>query len=198
MLKCKIKTQMNKRNLWEKTKRWAERRKAAINERLQRAAGKAGRRDKRREQGDMETGVEESENWSSETCVCRPDDQTPRSSSTAPVPKLSISNSHMWIFICADIPKAKRPNKIDLSTRIPEEPNLSWRKAKVRNEIKLCRRSPCCQMKKTEMQMFFFFFFTKQCNRQKYSKRVIWPLTPSLRNLLRIMEKALFSPQKFT
>lgn len=158
MLKCKIKTQMNKRNLWEKTKRWAERRKAAINERLQRAAGKAGRRDKRREQGDMETGVEESENWSSETCVCRPDDQTPRSSSTAPVPKLSISNSHMWIFICADIPKAKRPNKIDLSTRIPEEPNLSWRKTKVRNEIKLCRRSPCCQMKKTEMQMFFCFF----------------------------------------
>lgn len=30
----------------------------------------------------------------------------------------------------------------------------------------------------------FCFFFTKQCNRQKYSKRVIWPLTPSLRKKL--------------
>lgn len=143
----------NKRKLWEKDQRWAENMKVTINESLQQAAGKAGGRDKMREQGDMETGVEERENWSSQTRVCRPDDQTPRSSSTAPVPKLSISNSRMWIFICADVPKAKRPSKIDFSARIPEEPNLSWRKAKVRNEIKLCRKSPCCQMKKTEMQM---------------------------------------------
>lgn len=36
---------------------------------------KAGRRDKKKEQGEMEIGVEQRENLSSETRICRPDDQ---------------------------------------------------------------------------------------------------------------------------
>lgn len=110
-----------------------------------------------REQGGMEMGVEEREEWSSETCVYRPDDQTPRSSSTAPVPQLSIWNSRMRIFMYAEVlfQRQRGWEKLISLCGSPKSRDGAAGKAQTAIKIKLSRRTPCCQTKKNEMQMVF-------------------------------------------
>lgn len=110
-----------------------------------------------REQGGMEMGVEEREEWSSETCVYRPDDQTARSSSTAPVPQLSIWNSRMRIFMYAEVlfQRQRGWEKLISVCASPKSRDGATEKAQTGNKIKLSRRTSSCQTKKTEMQMFF-------------------------------------------
>lgn len=74
-------------------------------------------------------GVGEREKRSSETCVYRPGDQTARSSSSAPVPQLSIWNSHMWIFIHAQVLLQRQRGRAKLISLCGSPKRKSWRKS---------------------------------------------------------------------
>lgn len=125
-------------------------------------------------------GVEEREKRSSETCVYRPDDQTRRSSSGAPVPQLSVWNSRMWIFIHAEVLLQRQRGRAKLISLCGSPKSRSWRKSP---DWKQNKAPPEKFLLSDEEKWNANVFDQKEAFQQKYWPSLIWTLTPSRQGL---------------